>query len=222
MIGLGQPMTKYITLTRIACLGAPLFLLGYGIAHLIDGLDGSYGPGPAWTIGHVLFLVALLLLMGVLFAMRAALPQRGVAAVIAAGAVVVGLVGLVAFVRGVVIDLIVGLQASDHLAMNGLYSHYDTFPGGLPDGLTSAFATLGPACLILGLLTLCVHLAVLPPRRLPWWSPVLAAAGFAAISIDLDLLLLFGVLLLVALAPMARQVPAGGGGGSRQVAPRSE
>lgn len=213
MIGFDHLMTKAFALTRIACLGAPLFMLGYGIAHLIDGLDGSYGPGPAWTIGHLLFLVALLLLVGALFAMRAALPRRGAAAVIAAGAVAVGVVGLLAFIRGVVIDVIVGLRAADHPAMNRLYPHYDTFPGGLPKGLTTAFDTLGPVCLIVGLLTLSIQLAVLPPRRLRWWSPVLAAAGFVAISVDLDLLLLFGLLLLLALAPLARRVPAGGATG---------
>lgn len=217
MIGLDHLMTKTITLTRIACLGAPLFLLGYGVAHLIDGLDGSYGPGPAWTIGHLLFLVALLLLVGVLFAMRAALPRHRAAAVIATGAVVVGVVGLLAFIRGVVIDLIVGLQADDRPAMNRLYPHYATFPGGLPKGLTSAFDTVGPVCLIVGLLTLSILLAILPPRRLRWWSPVLAAAGFVAISVDLDLLLLFGLLLLLALAPLARRVPAGGAAGAGSV-----
>jgi hypothetical protein len=196
-------MTKALTSTRIACLGAPLLLLGYGIAHLIDGLDGSYGPGPAWTAGHLLFLAALLLLAGVLLAMRAAVPRRGAAAVIAAGAVVVGVLGLLAFIRGVVVDLIVGLQAADHAAMRGLYPHYDTFPGGLPRGLTSAADMLGPVCVIAGLLTLIIQLAVLRPRRLRWWSPVLAAAGFIAISVDLDLLLIFGLLLLLALAPLA-------------------
>jgi hypothetical protein len=213
MIRFDHLMTEALTVTRIACLGAPLFMLGYGIAHLIDGLDGSYGPGPAWTTGHLLFLVALLLLVGVLFAMRAALPRRRAAAVIAAGAVVVGVMGLLAFIRGVVIDVIVGLHAADRPAMNRLYPHYDTFPGGLPKALTSASDTLGPVCLIVGMLTLSILLTVLPPRRLPLWSPVLAAAGFVAISVDQDLLLLFGLLLLLALAPLARRVPTGGATG---------
>jgi hypothetical protein len=200
-------MRKALTATRLACLGAPLCILAYGVAHLIDGLDGSYGPGLAWTIGHLLFLAALLLLIGVLFVMRAALPRGRAAAVIGPVAVAVGTVGLLVFIRSVVIDLIVGLQAGDRPAMNRLYPHYDTFPGGLPRALTAAFDMVGPICLIAGLLTLSVLLAVLPPRRLPWWSPVLAAAGFVAISVNLDLLPLFGVLLLLALAPLARRVP---------------
>jgi hypothetical protein len=210
MVRFDHLMTKTLTLTRIAYLGAPLFLLAYGVAHLIDGLDGSYGPGPAWTTGHLLFLAALLLLAGVLFAMRAAVPRGRPAAVIAVAALVVGVLGLLAFIRGVVIDLIVGLQAADLQAMNQLYPHYDTFPGGLPERFTSAAATLGPLCLIVGLLTLIIQLAVLPPRRLRWWSPVLAAAGFVAISVNVDLLLLFGLLLLLALAPLARWVPPRG------------
>jgi hypothetical protein len=206
-------MRRIYIVTRVACLGAPLCILGYGVAHLIDGLDGSFGPGPAWTIGHLLFLVALLLLVGVLFVMRAALPRRRTAAVIAAGALVVGVVGLLVFIRSVVIDLIVGLQADDRLAMDRLYPHYDTFPGGLPKGLTTAFNMLGPLCLIVGLLTLSVMLAVLPPRRLAWWSPLLAAAGFVAVTVDLNLLPLLGVLLLLALAPLAWRVPSGRGTG---------
>jgi hypothetical protein len=208
-MGVENLMRNAFTVTRIACLGAPLCIVAYGVAHLIDGLDGSYGPGPAWIIGHLLFLVALLLLVGVLFVMRAALARHRTVALIAAAAVGVGVVGLLVFIRSVVIDLIVGLQAGDHPAMDRLYTRYDTFPGGLPRGLTAAFDAVGPVCLIGGLLTLSVLLAVLPPRRLPWWSPVLAAAGFVAISVNLDLLPLFGVLLLLALAPLARRVPTG-------------
>jgi ABC-type Na+ efflux pump permease subunit len=48
-------------MTRFAYLGAPAFMFGYGVTRLIDGLDGSHGPGPAWTLGHLMFLVALLL-----------------------------------------------------------------------------------------------------------------------------------------------------------------
>lgn len=208
MVGAYHAMTEAFTVTRIACIGAPLLMLGYGVAHLIDGLDGIYGPGSAWTTGHLLFLVALLLLFGVLLVMRAALPRRGAAAAIGAGAVMVGAVGLLAFIRGVVIDVLVGLQANDRPAMDRLYPHYATFPGGLPRELTSAFDTLGPVCLIVGLLTLSILLAVLPPRRLPWWSPVLAAAGFVVISVNLNLLLLFGVLLLVSFAPLTRRARA--------------
>ncbi|GAA5194163.1 hypothetical protein GCM10023322_57920 [Rugosimonospora acidiphila] len=201
-------------MTRIAYLGAPLLLLGYGVAHLIDGLDGSHGPGPAWTIGHLLFLASMLLFVAVLFAMRAALPGGRAARGIAAGAVAVGVVGLIAFIRGIAVDLIVGLRSADRPAMNRLYPHYDSFPGGLPKGLTSALSTLGPVFLMIGLLTLSIQLAALRPRRLRWWSPVLAAAGFAAISAELDLLPLGGLLLLLALAPLARRVPAAGAAGA--------
>jgi hypothetical protein len=105
--------------------------------------------------------------------------------VIAAGAAIAGAVGLLAFIRVVVIDLMVSLQANDRPAMDRLHPHYATFPGGLPNELTSAFGTLGPVCLIVGLATMSILLAVLPPRRLPWCSPVLAAAGFVAISVNL-------------------------------------
>ena len=46
---------------RFAYIGAPALVTAYGLARLIDGIDGSKGPGPAWTIGHLFFLVALAL-----------------------------------------------------------------------------------------------------------------------------------------------------------------
>ncbi len=212
-------------MTRFAFLGAPLFIVGYGIVRLIDGLDGSHGPGPAWTTGHLMFLVALLLFVVVLFALRRAVTAENgsgaasglggrrttPASVTAAVAVAVGVVGLLAFVRTVVVDIIVGLRSADRPAMNRLYPHYDTFPGGLPAGLTSALDTVGPVLLLAALLALTIQLAAPPRRRLRWWSPVLVAAGFAVISADLNLLPLGGLLLLLALAPNARHASAGHG-----------
>jgi hypothetical protein len=56
----------------------------------------------------------------------------------------------------------------------------------------------------LSVIVLTVLLAAVRPRRLPWWSPVLVAAGFVAITVHLDLLPVGGALLALALLPMAR------------------
>ena len=46
---------------KLLAIGGPLFLLAYGLLRLVDGLDGSHGPGWAWNVGHAFFLVAFLM-----------------------------------------------------------------------------------------------------------------------------------------------------------------
>ena len=43
---------------RIAFIAAPLLVLAYGVIRILDGLDGSRGPGLAWTSGHIAFMAA--------------------------------------------------------------------------------------------------------------------------------------------------------------------
>ena len=172
-------------LTRVAYLMAPALLLAYGVARLIDSMDGSYGPGPAWTIGHLFFLAGLILFGVVLVGLR---RQTHRFRIIATGAVVVGLMGLLAFVRGIVIDLIVGSQGINRADMDRIYPHYDGWPGGMPTAFTGVLDNVGPALFVVGLLALTIPLAIVRPRRLAWWSPVLVALGFALINVDLDLL----------------------------------
>jgi hypothetical protein len=62
-----------------AYLLAPAFTLGYGIVRIIDGLDGQYGPGPAWTIGHLAFLAGLAFFVPVLLDLRRRADHRPVA-----------------------------------------------------------------------------------------------------------------------------------------------
>ncbi|MFC6017264.1 hypothetical protein ACFP2T_13735 [Plantactinospora solaniradicis] len=192
----------------IPYLAAPALLLGYGLVRLLDGLDGSHGPGIAWTIGHLLFLAALVLFGVVMVGLTRVASRLRLARTVA---LVAGLIGLIAFVRVVVVDLIVGIQATDRAGMNRLYQRYEDFPG-LPGGFTGVLDEFGAMLFPLGLLALAVLAATVRPRRLPWWSPVLAAVGFVLITVDLDLLPLGGAALLIALLPMTRQRPAPTGG----------
>lgn len=179
---------------RFAYIGAPALVTAYGLARLIDGIDGSKGPGPAWTIGHLFFLVAL-----ALFGVAMVGLWRERRRWFTGAALVAGIVGVVAMARVVVVDIVVARGAADRAEMEREYPKYDDFPG-LPDGLGGVLDAVGGVLFPLGLVVLLVHLAIV--RRLPWWSPVLATAGFAAILATLDLLPLAGVLLLVALVPM--------------------
>jgi hypothetical protein len=189
-------------MTRLSYIAAPALLIAYGVARLIDGLDGSYGPGSAWTIGHVFFGISLTLFGVVLFGLRREAPSYRA---IATTAVAAALVGLLVFIRSVVVDLVVGFQGIDRADMDRIYPRYDGFPVGLPAAFTRVLDNVGPALFIVGLLTLVIQLAAISPRRLPWRSPVLIAIGFACITANLDLLPVAGAGMALGLLPMRAQ-----------------
>jgi hypothetical protein len=174
---------------RLAYLGGPLLVTAYGLTRLLDGIDGSKGPGPAWTIGHLFFLGALALLAVAMVGLRSERRTW-----LTTAATVGGVFGAVAMARVVVVDILVARGAADRAEMDRNYATYE-FPGS--DVLDEAGGILFP----LGLVVLLVVLAA--GRRLPWWSPVVALAGFGTILATLDLLPVAGLLLLAALAPMA-------------------
>jgi hypothetical protein len=179
-------------MNRLCFLVAPALLLGYGVARLIDGLDGAHGPGTAWTIGHLLFLAGLLAFGAVLSGLyRLAAERGGGARRFALGTVIVSYLGIAAFVWSVLVDLWVGWHAADRAGMNALYDQYD------PPALIPA---LGPL-FQLGLLTLLVQLAL--ARRAPWWSPLAVLLACVGITVNLDLLPLGAVLFSLAFVPFA-------------------
>ncbi len=80
---------------KLLTIGGPLFLLAYGLLRLVDGLDGSHGPGWAWNVGHTCFLIAFLMFGALVWKLR----DVSVVAAIA------GLVGSSAFVWVILGDL---------------------------------------------------------------------------------------------------------------------
>jgi hypothetical protein len=179
---------------RYAYLGAPVLLAAYGLVRLLDGLDGSKGPGPAWTIGHLFFLAALVLFAVVMVGLWRNRPRWFTTA-----GLVAGLIGVVATARTVVVDILAGWGAADRAAMDRGFARYEDFPG-LPAGAGDVLNEAGGVLFPLGLAVLLVSLAL--ARQLPWWSPVACVAGFATILVTLDLLPLAGVLILAALLPL--------------------
>ncbi|WP_344650361.1 hypothetical protein [Cryptosporangium japonicum] len=170
---------------RLTYLAPPFLVAAYGVVRLVDGLDGSHGPGPAWTIGHVLFLVALLGFGWVAVDLWRRL--RTVPALVAAAAT---LLGLAAFVHTVVVDLLVGAGAADRAEMNLRYQDHDT-----PLDPVAPLYPLGFTVLVL--------LFAIAARR-AYWSPVLVLVGYLAIVANLDLLPIAGLLILGASIPAAR------------------
>ncbi|ROO83641.1 hypothetical protein EDD29_1148 [Actinocorallia herbida] len=190
-------------MTRIAFHLAPALMLAYGVVRLVDGLDGQHGPGPAWTVGHLLFLGCLLLFGGVISGLHGRVrataggPARRVTAGVLAA---VSAFGLVTFIRVAVLDIVVGLQAADAAEKSMLADRYGDVPAVLPQALYE----IGPVFFMLGLVGLLVQCAVVAPgRRAPSaLRPALVAAGFVAITLDLDLLPLGAALIWLALAPL--------------------
>ena len=180
-------------------LTAPALLVAYGIVRLIDGIDGSHGPGLAWTVGHMFMLLGFLLYAVVLVHLRGLVRRpRWLASI----AMTAGLIGVLAFVRVIVIDLIVGFRAADRPEMSRIGDEYNRWPGNL--GIYDLAYTIGPVLFLLGLLTLAILLV--RAHRLPVWSPVLLVLGFVVITVNLDLMPLGGALLLAAIVPLTRTV----------------
>jgi len=172
-------MTRYL---RRSALAAPLLLLSYGLLRLVDGLDGSHGPGVAWYVGHTAFLLSMLLLGVVAVGVRRLLPTsaRWLAALGTAAAAAV-LAGVAVFAWVILGDL--------------------RLDGGL--GAPDPVLAVGPPLFTLGMVALLGLAAAVPPRPVPAYSPVFFL-GFAAPALSLDLLPLAGLLVLIALVPLAR------------------
>jgi hypothetical protein len=182
---------------RPAFVAAPVLVMGYGVIRLIDGLDGIRGPGPAWTIGHLAFLGALVAFISVFWQMRRMAGGRILATVSAAA----GTFGALALITQFSIDIAAGFLATDHYRMSMIIQPVRTLPG-----ISQLAYDFGPYAFYLGQFALVALLAV--QRRIKLWTPVLVLADLAMPFIDKDLIPLGAVLLLVSFLPMARGTAA--------------
>ncbi|SIM64115.1 hypothetical protein [Micromonospora cremea] len=182
---------------RPAFIAAPVLVMGYGIIRLVDGLDGIRGPGPAWTIGHLAFLGALIAFIFAFWQMRRMAGGRVLATVSATA----GTFGAVALIIQFSIDIAAGFLATDNYGMSMIVHQVRTLPG-----ISQLAYDFGPYAFYLGQLALVVLLAV--QRRIKLWTPVLVLADLATPFIDKDLIPLGAVLLLVSFLPLARGTAA--------------
>ncbi|MCW2881248.1 MAG: hypothetical protein JWQ95_5348 [Sphaerisporangium sp.] len=204
----GSSITHRDVFIGMTFVTAPVFLLAYGGIRLLDGLDGTRGPGVAWTTGHAAFLIGLLLYGPVVLGLRRLVVTRTTnLSVTASVGTVIALLGMAATAGQIVVDLVVGLRAADRPEMNLLFQQVQAYPGVKP-----AFYTVGPVLFYVGLLALVVLLAMATPRRVSGWSPVLVVAGTAAMAVNMDLIPLGAACYWLALAPVGwRLVQAGEG-----------
>ncbi|MBM7493584.1 hypothetical protein JOD64_004806 [Micromonospora luteifusca] len=182
---------------RPAFIAAPVLVMSYGIIRLVDGLDGERGPGPAWTIGHLAFIGALVAFISVFWQMRRMTGGRVLATVFATA----GTFGALALITQFSIDLVAGLLATDNYGMSMTIHQVRTLPG-----ISQLAYDFGPYAFYLGQLALVVLLAV--QRRVKVWTPILVLADLATPFIDKDLIPLGSVLLLVSFLPLARRTTA--------------
>ncbi|MFD8638211.1 hypothetical protein [Streptomyces sp. NPDC059533] len=198
--------------SRTAFLAAPVLMGAYGIIRIVDGLDGSRGPGPAWTLGHLCFLGALYFFVQGFTAMRTAAGGNRLSTV----GLWAGTAGAVAVGVQFAIDLVVGFLSADRAAMENLFTRIQDVPGVLP-----AFYDFGPLLFFVGQLILVCQLA--KRRILKPWAPVLVLIDTTLPFAEKDLIPLGAVLLLVSFAPLyrSREVAAGAGTVNRSGLARS-
>ncbi|MBO0513371.1 hypothetical protein [Streptomyces beijiangensis] len=179
---------------RSAFVAAPVLMGAYGIIRILDGLDGSHGPGLAWTTGHLCFLGALAFFVRGFAEMRA-IAGRGRLAAVGFWA---GTAGVVAVGGQFVIDIVVGFMSADRGAMEDLFTKIQGVPG-----IEPAFYSFGPMLFFVGQLILVVQLAT--RRTLKPWAPVLVLIDTTLPFADKDLIPLGAVLLLISFAPLYRR-----------------
>ncbi|MEV0630714.1 hypothetical protein [Nonomuraea wenchangensis] len=178
---------------RAAFIAAPLLVLAYGVIRILDGLDGSRGPGLAWTAGHLAFVAALLLFVPIYWRLR----RMAGGGALATATATAGTVGAAALVAQFGIDLVVGFMSADHAAMSVLFDQVRSVPGvslGVYDVL--------PFLFYVGQLALVTQLAV--QRQVKAWTPVLVLADLSLAFVDKDLIPLGALFLLVSFVPLAR------------------
>jgi hypothetical protein len=178
MVSTAHPVPDPVT--RVAAVVVPLLLVGYGVARHVDGLDGSHGPGVAWTVGHLAFLAAMVG-FGALAVQLGSDARGGPWPALATGGRLAALIGVGLFCWVILTDLSPWLD--------------ETAP--VPDALM----TIGPPAFGGGMVTL---LALQVGRWVAWWAPLAVLGAIVALGADLDLLVPAALVLLVALWPLGR------------------
>ncbi|WP_051300661.1 hypothetical protein [Actinomadura rifamycini] len=171
----------------------PALMLAYGVIRLYDGLDDRYGPGAAWTLGHVAFLAGLACFVPVVLGLRRRAAGRPVLALVPA---VLALAGAAALAVQFAVDIAVGFASTSRPEMETHFRQVSETPGVEP-----LVYTVVPQLFFVGLVA---QLAVLASvRGVPWWSPVLAVAAIVVAAAAKDLIPVTAALLGAALLPAA-------------------
>jgi hypothetical protein len=182
---------------RTAFIAAPLLTFAYGVIRILDGLDGSRGPGLAWTTGHLAFLGAMVAFVFV-FAQMRRMADRDTLSTVAAA---VGTAGALALFGQFAVDVVAGSLSTDHLGMSLLIADVRSTPG-----VALAVYDVGPYLFYIGQLALVVQLSAM--RRISAWTPLLVVFDLVTPFVDKDLIPLGAIVLLISFISIANRMPA--------------
>lgn len=182
---------------RIPFVAAPVLMFAYGIIRILDGLDGERGPGPAWTIGHLVFVAAMVMFLLVFRHLHRLAGQDTPSTV----TLVVAAVGAVALIGQFGVDIVSGFLADDHARMAEISR---SVKGNTLVSL--AIYDVGPYLFYVGQFVLVLQLAV--TRRVAGWTPVLLLADLVMPLVDKDLIPIGAAALLVSFVSISRRIPA--------------
>lgn len=157
---------------------------------ILDGLDGSRGPGLAWTTGHLAFIAVPAMFISTFLQMRRIAGRNALSNVSAT----IGIVGILALSTQFVIDMVVGFLRADRAGMGVRFEEIQAVPG-----VSIAVYDGGPFFFYIGRLALVV-------RRVKVRTPFLVLLDLLLPFIDKDLIPLGAVFLLASFAPLAGQV----------------
>jgi hypothetical protein len=164
-----------ISPTNIAFVLAPIGVLA---GWTIMRLGASHSTGAGWVAAHSVWLISYALFGYIIAELyrRARTPRAGgrTAALIGGAAAAAG---LLAVLGQMVVDMIVGIAASDRAHMHELFEQAYDVPGVRP-----VLYGFGPVLLLVGLAALVIQVTVL--RRVSGATTALALAGIVLIAAD--------------------------------------
>jgi multisubunit Na+/H+ antiporter MnhB subunit len=182
---------------RIPFIAAPVLTFTYGVIRIIDGFDGERGPGPAWTIGHLVFIAAMVMFL-LVFRHLHRLAGRDTLSTVT---LVVAAVGAVALIGQFGVDIVNGFLSDDHARMAEISRsvHKNQL-------VALALYDVGPYLFYAGQFVLVVQLAV--TRRIAGWTPFLLLVDLIMPLVDKDLIPIGAAALLVSFVSISRRIPA--------------
>ncbi|WP_188194257.1 hypothetical protein [Nonomuraea sp. SYSU D8015] len=178
---------------RFTFIAAPLLMLAYGLIRILDGLDGVYGPGLAWTAGHLAFMGGLVFFVVIFRDLYRRLGRAWPATI----SVILGLAGIACLFAQFGIDIVIGFMAADRDAMGTMFDQVQALPA-----VRLAVYDVGPFLFYVAQFALVVHLAV--RGQVKAWMPVMMLAGLVLPVIDKDLIPVSAIVLVGVFWSMSR------------------
>lgn len=154
---------------------SPLVGLAAGTAM---GFLGRQGPGDGWVLAHILFIISFTLLIPAIIGLRSLLGTQEASSkeIVADTGILLAIIGILALLAQMVIDLAVGFLAADKAEMSTLFRTIRAVAG-----MELAFYSLGPVLLYIGVVLFIGLLAYV--HKVSVWIAVLIIVGNIFIAV---------------------------------------